>query len=112
MESSCTNSSRTSRSWFSRQRRVSREREEGRPARTVVAERTRNRIAFIFVLALIAAPSHVSGMKHFRRNLLMTLSLLAASFAFADDKPRVSPHETITAEIDGSDVTIVYGRPY
>lgn len=51
-------------------------------------------------------------MKHFCRNLLVSLSLLAASFAVADDKPRVSPHETITAAIDGSDVTIVYGRPY
>src|SRR5205085_6134151 len=100
MESSCTNSSRTSRSWFSRQRRVSREREEGRPARTVAAERKRNRIVFIFVLALIAAPSHVSVMKHFRRNLLLSLSLVAAaSLAFADEKPRVSPHETITANI-------------
>src|SRR5205085_9697045 len=67
----------------------------------------------IFVLALIAAPSHVSVMKHFRRNLLLSLSLVAAaSLAFADEKPRVSPHETITANIDGSDVTIVYGRPY
>jgi hypothetical protein len=51
-------------------------------------------------------------MKHFRRNLLLSLSLLCVSFALADDKPRVSPHETITADIDGSDVTIVYGRPY
>ena len=51
-------------------------------------------------------------MKHFRRNLLLSLSLVAASLAFADDKPRVSPHETVTAEIDGSEVTIVYGRPY
>jgi len=51
-------------------------------------------------------------MKHFRRNLLLSLSLVAVSFAFADDKPRVSPHETVTADIDGSDVTIVYGRPY
>ena len=42
----------------------------------------------------------------------MSLSLVAASFVFADDKPRVSPHETVTANIDGSDVTIVYGRPY
>lgn len=51
-------------------------------------------------------------MKHFRRNLLLSLSLVAASFAFAEDKPRVSPHETVTADIDGSEVTIVYGRPY
>jgi hypothetical protein len=27
-------------------------------------------------------------------------------------RPRVSPHETITATIDGNDVKIVYGRPY
>jgi hypothetical protein len=51
-------------------------------------------------------------MKHFRRNLLLSLSLVATSFAFADEKPRVSPHETITANFGGSDVTIVYGRPY
>lgn len=43
----------------------------------------------------------------------MLMSLFAPSLVFAaDEKPRVSPHETITAEIDGSDVTIVYGRPY
>jgi hypothetical protein len=51
-------------------------------------------------------------MKHFRRSLLLSLSLVAASFAVAADKPRVSPHETITADIDGATVTIVYGRPY
>jgi hypothetical protein len=51
-------------------------------------------------------------MKHFRSNLLISLTLVAGSLAFADDKPRVSPHETITANIDGSEVTIVYGRPY
>jgi hypothetical protein len=51
-------------------------------------------------------------MKQLSRNLLVSLSLMAASFAVADDKSRVSPHETITANIDGSDVTIVYGRPY
>ena len=51
-------------------------------------------------------------MKHFRRNLLVLLSLGAASLALAQDKPRVSPHETISADIDGAKVTIVYGRPY
>src|SRR4029077_19753942 len=64
------------------------------------------------VVALTQAPSHVSVMRHFRRNFLISLSLIAATFALADEKPRVSPHETITANIDGSDVTIVYGRPY
>jgi len=51
-------------------------------------------------------------MKHFRRNILISLSFVAASLAIAADKPRVSPHETVTADIDGATVTIVYGRPY
>jgi hypothetical protein len=51
-------------------------------------------------------------MKHFRRSILISLSFVAASLALAADKPRVSPHETITADIDGATVTIVYGRPY
>jgi hypothetical protein len=51
-------------------------------------------------------------MKHLRRNILISLSFVAASLAIAADKPRVSPHETITADIDGATVTIVYGRPY
>ena len=48
----------------------------------------------------------------YRSLLILPLSLVAASFALAQDKPRVSPHETISADIDGSAVTIVYGRPY
>ena len=52
-------------------------------------------------------------MKHFSRSfLILSVSVFAASLAFADDKPRVSPHETVTADIDGNTVTIVYGRPY
>jgi hypothetical protein len=31
---------------------------------------------------------------------------------FAQAKPRVSPHETVGAVIDGNRVTVVYGRPY
>jgi hypothetical protein len=30
----------------------------------------------------------------------------------AQPRPRTSPHETISAKIDGNRVTIVYGRPY
>ena len=48
----------------------------------------------------------------YRSLLILPLSLVAASFVLAQDKPRVSPHETINADIDGSAVTIVYGRPY
>lgn len=52
-------------------------------------------------------------MKHSSRNLLiLTLSLAAVSFAVAEEKQRVSPHETVKADIDGATVTIVYGRPY
>ncbi len=38
--------------------------------------------------------------------------LLAALTLAADEKPRISPHETVNAEIDGNGLTIVYGRPY
>src|SRR2546423_1784181 len=52
-------------------------------------------------------------MKHFSRSfLILSVSFLVASFAIAQEKPRVSPHETVTADIDGNTVTIVYGRPY
>ena len=52
-------------------------------------------------------------MKPLSRSLLiLSLSLVVALPAMAQEKKRVSPHETITATVDGSDVTIVYGRPY
>ncbi len=37
---------------------------------------------------------------------------LAAWPLFAQEKPRVSPHETVNATIDGNEMSIVYGRPY
>jgi hypothetical protein len=52
-------------------------------------------------------------MKQLSRSLLvLSLSLVVALPAIAQEKKRVSPHETVTATVDGSDVTIVYGRPY
>jgi hypothetical protein len=52
-------------------------------------------------------------MKYFSRTLLaLSLTLAVALPAIAQEKKRVSPHETVTADIDGSTVTIVYGRPY
>src|SRR4051794_40427016 len=52
-------------------------------------------------------------MKRVRRSLLiLSVSLLAALPAVGQEKSRVSPHETVTADIDGATVTIVYGRPY
>jgi hypothetical protein len=48
------------------------------------------------------------------RSILFGLTVLAlTSPVFAQDKkPRVSPHETVNATVDGAKVTIVYGRPY
>ncbi len=42
---------------------------------------------------------------------LPALLLLAAPI-LADEKPRVSPHEKVTANIAGNEMIIVYGRPY
>ncbi len=41
-----------------------------------------------------------------------TASLSAQTAAPAQPRPRISPHETISARIDGDRVMIVYGRPY
>lgn len=40
---------------------------------------------------------------------LLMLALLPAS---AQDHKRVSPHETVSATIDGAQLKVVYGRPY
>jgi hypothetical protein len=44
--------------------------------------------------------------------LILPAVLLATSPLLAQEKARVSPHETVTKSIDGNDITIVYGRPY
>ena len=44
--------------------------------------------------------------------LLFPAFLLAASPLPAQDKPRVSPHETVSATLADNEMTIVYGRPY
>jgi hypothetical protein len=67
----------------------------------------------MFWLEVCARRRKFGGMKSLNASLrIVSLALFAASLAYAEDKPRVSPHETITADIDGSTVTIVYGRPY
>ncbi len=43
---------------------------------------------------------------------LVTLLFLAALPLQAQEKKRVSPHETVEATIDGAQIKIVYGRPY
>lgn len=43
---------------------------------------------------------------------LVTVFLLSSLPLLAQEKKRVSPHETASATIDGAQVKIVYGRPY
>lgn len=52
-------------------------------------------------------------MNRIKTILLLVPGLaLAVSPLSAQEKPRVSPHDTINATIDGDQLTIVYGRPY
>jgi hypothetical protein len=52
-------------------------------------------------------------MMHTLRSTLFVLTALAlTSPLFAEEKPRVSPHETVNATVGGAKITIVYGRPY
>jgi hypothetical protein len=55
------------------------------------------------------------------KSLFMTLSLFVGctlicgsvtSTSFAAEKHRKSPHETVSAVIDGNQLKVVYGRPY
>jgi hypothetical protein len=50
-------------------------------------------------------------MNQFKSALVIAALALSASPLMAQQK-RVSPHDTISTVIDGSRVTIVYGRPY
>jgi Protein of unknown function (DUF2911) len=42
---------------------------------------------------------------------LCTVLVLAAACASEAQRPRVSPHESTTANVNGAAITIVYGRP-
>ena len=44
--------------------------------------------------------------------LVLPALLLVASVLVAQEKPRVSPHETVKANVDGNELILVYGRPY
>ncbi len=43
---------------------------------------------------------------------LILAAILASALPLMAQQKRVSPHETVGAVIDGSRVTVVYGRPY
>jgi hypothetical protein len=55
-------------------------------------------------------------MLGFAASFLVAATLVAPSSASAQEKKkqraRMSPHETVTADIDGDEVKLVYGRPY
>jgi len=52
-------------------------------------------------------------MKSLRSTLLILAAIaLSASPLLAQEKPRVSPHETVNATVGDAKITIVYGRPY
>ena len=47
------------------------------------------------------------------KSLLVAAAFIATILpSLAQPRPRVSPHETISAVIDGGRVTVVYGRPF
>ena len=51
-------------------------------------------------------------MKLIQSTLVALTALALTSPLFAEEKPRVSPHETVNAAVGDAKITIVYGRPY
>jgi hypothetical protein len=51
-------------------------------------------------------------MKALITTLSATLALTATSLLLAQERQRVSPHETVTANVAGNNIKVVYGRPY
>ena len=51
-------------------------------------------------------------MKILRSLLVFPTLLVLATPLLAQEKARISPHEKVTANVDGNDMIIVYGRPY
>lgn len=58
-----------------------------------------------------SGPRQLRSMK-LLPTLLLGAALVAFSAANAQERQRVSPHETVNANIDGNEITVVYGRPY
>ena len=51
-------------------------------------------------------------MKSLRSTLFVLTALALTSPLLAQEKQRVSPHETVNATVGDAKITIVYGRPY
>ncbi len=43
---------------------------------------------------------------------IVVASVAATNVVAVQEKPRASPHETVTAEVGGAKISITYGRPY
>jgi hypothetical protein len=54
----------------------------------------------------------VNAMKRLKYTLAICAVIMACALSAAAQQKRLSPHETISTVIDGSRVTIIYGRPY
>ena len=50
-------------------------------------------------------------MKHLK-SILTIAAIVVTTLPLMAQQKRVSPHETVSAVIDGNRVTVVYGRPY
>lgn len=46
------------------------------------------------------------------KSILIVAAMLASALPLMAQQKRVSPHETVSAVIDGCRVTVIYGRPY
>jgi hypothetical protein len=46
------------------------------------------------------------------KSMIIVAAMIASTLPVMAQQKRVSPHETISAVIDGNRVTVVYGRPY
>ena len=51
-------------------------------------------------------------MNKLRYILIIVAAIIVSASPLMAQRKRISPHETISAVIDGNKVTIVYGRPY
>jgi hypothetical protein len=51
-------------------------------------------------------------MKTLRCMLILFAAVIACALPTAAQQKRISPHETVSAAVEGNRVTIVYGRPY
>jgi hypothetical protein len=65
-----------------------------------------------FRLDAVVGRSDFAAMKSLRSTLFILTALALTLPLLAQEKQRVSPHETVNATVGDAKITIVYGRPY